>query len=63
MTTLVRTSWVTQVLRLVPSRVLAALDAWSYSVALKRAEQRRIAANRKPSPVAAPQYNLKIWSE
>lgn len=59
MATRVRISWVTKVLRLLPARALTALDAWSYRVALKRAEQRRIAAKRKASPVAVPQYNLK----
>lgn len=55
----IRSGWVTRVLRLVPSRVLAALDAWSYRVALERAAQRRIAATRQPGTLAAAQYKLE----
>lgn len=65
MATLVHTSWLTQVLRLVPSRVLTALDAWSYRIALKRAERRRLASNaRKARAVAViEQYKLKPWRD
>lgn len=66
MTTLARTTWITQILRLVPPRVLVALDAWSYRVALKRAERRRLAATaRKPVARQAvmPQYKLKPWTD
>lgn len=66
MAMLARTTWLSQILRLMPSRVLKALDAWSYRVALKRAERRRIAATvRKPGPrlPAMPQYELRPRSD
>lgn len=65
MTTFVQTSWVTQVLRLMPSRVLTALDAWSYRVALKRAERRRLAESARKGRAAAiiAQYKLKPWRD
>lgn len=43
---LTRTSWLALVLRLLPARLHAALDAWSYGVARKRAARRRSAARR-----------------
>ena len=41
MIAVVQTSWLTPVLRRLPSRWIAALDAWSYRIAQKRAERRR----------------------
>lgn len=41
MTALAQTSLLTPVLRRLPSRLLAALDAWSYRIAQKRAQRRR----------------------
>jgi hypothetical protein len=60
MTTMVHPSMLSQVLRLIPSRVLTALDAWSYRVALKRAERRRIASKARKNRAAAiiAQYTL-----
>jgi hypothetical protein len=60
MTTMVHPSMLSQVLRLIPSRVLTALDAWSYRVALKRAERRRIASTARKNRAAAiiAQYTL-----
>jgi hypothetical protein len=55
----IRSSWVSRILRLVPSRLLAALDAWSYRVALERAAQRRLAATRQLGAPAATQYKLE----
>lgn len=60
MTKAVRTSWLTKVLGLVPAPVLAALDAWSYRVALKHAERRRLAAKRKSGRRGAPQFELSL---
>jgi len=43
---LAQTSLLTPVLRRLPSRWLAALDAWSYRIARKRAQRRRAAGKR-----------------
>ena len=61
MTTLAHTSWITQILSLVPSRVLTALDAWSYRVALKHAERRRraISARKARAATVVAQYQFK----
>jgi hypothetical protein len=39
-----RTSRLAQLVRKLPAPVLGMLDAWSYGVAVRRAERRRIAA-------------------
>lgn len=39
-----KTTFVSRLLRLLPARVLASLDAWSYRVAQRRAQMRREAA-------------------
>ena len=44
--TLAQNSLLTPVLRRLPSRWLAALDAWSYRIARKRAQRRREAGKR-----------------
>lgn len=36
-----RPTFLSQLLRLLPRRLLAALDAWSYRLARRRAERRR----------------------
>lgn len=41
MSALARTSWVSQVLHLLPAPLLRALDAWSHRVAQRRLEERR----------------------
>jgi hypothetical protein len=53
MSTIVHTSLASQILRLIPGRVLTALDAWSYRVALKRAERRRFAESARKAARAA----------
>jgi hypothetical protein len=60
MNTLTRPNLLIQVLHLLPSGVLTALDAWSYGVALKRAERRRLVSNARQSKAAAviAQYKL-----
>lgn len=65
MTTLARTHWLTQVLHLMPQRVLAALDAWSYRVARRRAERRRLAMSARQARAAAviAQYKLQPWRD
>ena len=52
------TSLLTPVLRRLPSRWIAALDAWSYRVAQKRAERRREAGRRR-AEAAKMQPSLK----
>lgn len=43
---LAQTTLLTPVLRRLPSPLLAALDAWSYRIAQKRAQRRREAGKR-----------------
>ena len=54
-----------QALSLVPPRILKALDAWSYRVALRRAERRRLAESARRGKAAAiiAQYKLKPWRD
>ena len=47
MTAPARTSFVSRALRRLPARLLAALDAWSYRVAQRRAQMRREAGERR----------------
>lgn len=65
MATLARTSLLTQVLHLMPERLHAALDAWSYGVARRRAERRRLAYSARQARAAAviAQYKLKPWRD
>jgi hypothetical protein len=64
MVTMVQTSLLRQVLRLMPARVITMLDAWSYRVARKHAERRRLAASgQKTGPWAAIHYKLKLWRD
>ena len=61
MAALAQRNWLTQVFRLIPARLHVALDAWSYRVAQKRAQQRREAAQR---PATAPiAYKLRPWRD
>ncbi|HWP13232.1 MAG TPA: hypothetical protein VNN06_15525 [Ramlibacter sp.] len=61
MTMLVHTNWLTQVLGLMPARVLKVLDAWSYRLARKRSERRRLAVRARKARAEAvlTQYRLK----
>lgn len=62
MVALAHRSWVTQALRLMPAQLHAALDAWSYRVAKKRAQQRRVAA--QPAVAQAPiDYKIRPWRD
>ena len=61
MAAIAQTSWLTQALRLLPSRALRVLDEWSYRLALRRAAKRR-QARRRAAP-AAPEYKLKPWRD
>lgn len=65
MATIARTHWLTQVLRLMPGRLLSALDAWSYRVARRRAERRRLAISARQARAAAvvAQYKLQPWRD
>jgi hypothetical protein len=65
MTTLVDTSRLNQVLSHVPARVLALLDAWSYRVALKRAERRRHAVQGRTAKAVSfiAKYKLRPWRD
>jgi len=49
---LAQTTLVTPVLRRLPSTLLAALDAWSYRIAQKRAQRRREAGKRAAAAAA-----------
>jgi hypothetical protein len=65
MATLARPHFMTQVLRLMPERLLTALDAWSYRVARRRAERRRLAISARQARAAAvaAQYKLQPWRD
>ena len=65
MTTIARTHWLTQVLRLIPDRLRTALDAWSYDVARRRAERRRLAMSVRQARAAAvvAHYKLQPWRD
>ena len=55
-------SWLTLALGLMPTQLHKALDAWSYRIAQKRAQQRRLAA--QPRTAAAPiDYKLRPWRD
>lgn len=62
MAALAQRSWLTQALGLMPTRLHAALDAWSYRVAQKRARQRRLAALPRTS-AATIDYKLRPWRD
>lgn len=50
-----QSSWLSRILARIPAPLLKALDAWSYRVALRHAERRRLAQaarQRKAAPVA-----------
>jgi hypothetical protein len=59
MAALAQTSLLTPVLRRLPSRLLAALDAWSYRIALKRAQRRREAGRQRAEAAKRKQTALK----
>lgn len=48
------TSWLSPVLRRLPAPLLAKLDAWSYRIAVQRAQRRR-AAGMQRAQLAAQQ--------
>lgn len=62
MAALAQRNWLTQVLRLIPAQLHEALDAWSYGVAQKRAQQRRQAA-QPPTPEVPIDYKLRPWRD
>lgn len=53
MAAVAHTTWLTPVLRRLPARLLAKLDAWSYGIAVQRAQRRRAAGLQRAQP--APQ--------
>ena len=55
-------SWVSQVLRLLPSAVHSALDRWSHRMALRRAAARRDLATQAAAPKGIA-YKLKPWRD
>ena len=63
MSALALTSRLGQVLHLLPARWIAALDAWSYRVAQRNMERRKLAA-QPPRPAEPPiAYKLKPWRD
>jgi hypothetical protein len=65
MATIARPSLLSQALRLLPPRVLAALDDWSYRLARRRAERRRVALDARKAKAAAivAHYKLQPWRD
>ncbi len=47
MVAVTRTGWLTAVLRRLPAPLLGKLDAWSYRIAMQRAQRRRAAGLRR----------------
>jgi hypothetical protein len=62
MAALAQRNWLTQVLRLMPTQLHEALDAWSYRVAQKRAHLRRLAAQPR-APATPIAYKLQPWRD
>ena len=63
MTTLARPTLLSQVLHLMPHRLIAALDAWSYGVAKRRAERRRRITSARQARAAAVIAQYKFEPE
>ena len=63
MNTLARPNLLIQVLHLLPSRVRTALDAWSYRIARKHAERRRLATSARKTRAAAVVEQYKLPSD
>jgi hypothetical protein len=63
MNTVARPGLLIQVLHLLPARALKALDAWSYHMALKRAERRRLATSARKARAAAALAQRKLRSQ
>jgi len=59
MSSLAHASWLSQVLARLPASWLAALDAWSYGIARKRLEKRRLASQ----PHQPINYQIKPWRD
>ena len=62
MGTLAQGTWLTHALHRLPASWVATLDAWSYRVAVKRRERRRLAGLRKRVAPPIP-YKLKPWRD
>lgn len=62
MGTLAHNSWLTQVLHRLPGSWRTMLDAWSYRVAVKRREKRRLAGMKSRQAPPVP-YKLKPWRD
>jgi len=63
---LVHGNWLNTVLHRLPAPLLAALDAWSYRIAIRHRERRRLALlrTRIPARVPAPiPYTVKPWRD
>jgi hypothetical protein len=55
-------SWFGGVMRLLPDRLHAALDAWSHRIALEHMERRR-SAGRKAVIPPPTNYKLRPWRD
>ena len=62
MSAIAHSGWLLPLLRLLPASWLATLDAWSYGVALKQRERRRLAGLR-PRPAEPTAYKLRPWRD
>ena len=67
MASIAQASLLSQVLRVLPGRLLSVLDGWSHRVARRRAQERqrkwlqqKAAAERAP---AVPGYRLQPWRD
>ena len=62
MSAIAYSGWFLPVLQRLPTRWLTALDAWSYGMALRQRERRRLARLRPP-PAEPTAYKLKHWRD
>ena len=62
MGTIAHPGLLSSLLRHLPARWLAPLDAWSHGIARRRMEKRRLAGRPKP-PEAPIDYKLKHWRD
>jgi hypothetical protein len=63
MITLAHDGWLTQLLRMLPAPLHAALDAWSVRVARERLDRRQAAAGQRKAPEAPIDYKLQHWRD
>ncbi|MES2785482.1 MAG: hypothetical protein V4684_08460 [Pseudomonadota bacterium] len=62
MATAIHGSWFAGLVRLMPAAMRNALDAWSYRIAMERADRRRNAGKKAIVP-APTDYQVRPWRD